>query len=163
MKNKTFLSPGIYLINKRFGKNKYYHFFSLSNYTIIVPVLRNNKFLIVSQKRIPIRGKNFEFPAGLRDKGETSIKTAERELLEETGYKNLSPLKKIANFYPDPGRVSNKAICFLADNLKKISKPEKGLKLLILSKKQIISLINKRKFNNGAHIAAFYKYLYKKK
>ena len=33
------------------------------------------------------------------NKTETSIKTAERQLLEETGYKNLSPLKKIADFY----------------------------------------------------------------
>jgi ADP-ribose pyrophosphatase len=115
--------------------------------------------LIVSQKRIPINKTNFEFPAGLIDKGETSIKTATRELLEETGYKNIKPLKKLLEFYPDPGRVSNQVTCFIAKNLKKISKPEKGIKLLICSKKEIINLISKKKFNNGSHIALFYRYL----
>ena len=159
MKKKIYLSAGVYLENKKFKKNKFYHFLSLSNYTTIIPILPNNKLLIVSQKRIPINKKNLEFPAGLIDNNDTPLKTAERELLEETGYKNTKPLKKLLEFYPDPGRVSNKVTCFIAKNLKKISKPEKGLKLFICSEKEIINLISKKKFNNGSHIALFYRYL----
>ncbi|MDC0215606.1 NUDIX hydrolase [Candidatus Pelagibacter sp.] len=163
MKKKIHLSSGIFLKNKKFKKNKYYHFFSLFDYAIIMPVLKNNKFLVISQKRIPINQNNFEFPAGLVDKNETPVETAKRELFEETGYKNTKSLKKIVEFYPDPGRISNKATGFFAKNLKKISKPEKGIKLFFFSKSEIINLIKKKKFNNAHHIAVFYKYLYDNK
>ena len=106
---------------------------------------------------------NFEFPAGLIDKKETPMKTATRELFEETGYKNTKPLMKIVEFYPDPGRISNKATGFVANNLKKISKPEKGIKLFFFSKSEIINFIKKKKFNNAHHIAVFYKYLFDNK
>ena len=53
-----------------------------------MPVLKNNKFLVISQKRIPINQNNFEFPAGLVDKNETPVETAKRELFEEVGIKS---------------------------------------------------------------------------
>ena len=48
----------------------------------------------------------------------------------------------------------------LLKNLIKIQKPEKEISVMIKSKKQIISLIKKKKFNNASHIAAFFSYLY---
>ena len=55
--------------------------------------------------------------------------------------------------------MNSKAHCFFSKKLIKIKNPEKGIKIHLLTKNEIIKLIRKNKFNNGTHIAAFYKYL----
>ena len=96
---------------------------------------------------------------GWIDRGETPNNAGQRELIEETGYKSKSKLKKLSNFYADPGRGSRIVYCFYTDKLEKIQKPEKNIIVGFKSRKQIISLIKNNKFNNASHIAAFFNYL----
>ena len=160
MKKKIKLTTGITLINKKYKKKEFYHFIDEPNNVIIVPVIKN-KFLLVKQKREPIGQKNYEFPMGWVDKGETFSQTSKRELLEETGYKSLSKPIKILEYFADPGRNSRKCVCFYTKNLKKIKKPEKNINIYFKNKKQIERLIKLRKFNNASHLAAFYYYINK--
>ncbi len=155
MKKNQKLTTGITLVNKKYKKGEFYHYFKEPNNVIVITIFKK-KFLIVKQKREPINKKNYEFPMGWIDKGESPIKAAQRELLEETGFKTLSKLKKLIEYYADPGRGSRTCICFFSKNIKKIEKPEKNINIFFKSKKQIISLIKKKKFNNASHIAAFY-------
>lgn len=54
---------------------------------VIIPLIKSrNEVIIVRQYRPPTDKFIIEFPAGLIDAGETAAMTAERELLEETGY-----------------------------------------------------------------------------
>jgi ADP-ribose pyrophosphatase len=154
------LSSGISLINKRFSKNQYYHYLKEANNVLVIPVI-NNQFIIVEQKRIPINKRNFEFPVGRVDFAETNIKAANRELLEETGYKAQKPLKKLVSFFADPGRNVRKVYCYYTKDLELVSKPEKGIKIHLVEKKKLEKLIDNKKFNNAFNIAAFYYFLYK--
>ena len=158
MKKKTQLYPRIFLINKRYKKNELYHYFDIPDVAILIPII-GKKFLLVSQKRVAINKINLEFPSGWVDLGETPIKSAARELLEETGYKSIEKPKPLIKFYEEPGRVNSKAHCYVTKKIIKINNPEKGIKIFFYTKNQIIKLISKNKFNNGTHIAAFYKYL----
>ena len=154
------LTAGITLVNKKYKKNELYHYFKEPNNVILLPIVRG-KFIIVRQKREPINKKNYEFPMGWVDKGETTIKASERELVEETGYKTLTQPKKLIEFYADPGRNVRKCICYYSKNLKRIKNPEKNISIFFKSKKQIINLIKLKKFNNASHIAAFCFYINK--
>ena len=158
MKTKQKLTAGITLVNKRYKKREFYHYFKEPNNVILIPVIKN-KFLVVKQKREPINKKNYEFPMGWIDKGETPIIASKRELLEETGYKTLSTPKKLMEFYADPGRGCRSCVCYYSRKLKKIQKPEKNINIFFKSKKQIVNLIKSKKFNNASHIAAFYCYI----
>ena len=159
MKKKQKLSYGITLINQKFKKNEFYHYFDLPNVSITLPII-NNKFLIISQKRIPINSFIYEFPSGWIDRDETAINSAKRELLEETGFKTVIELKKILEFYPEVGRMNNKVYAFYTNKLVKVNNPEKGIKNKLVSKNELIKLISKKKFNNSAHIAVFYHFLF---
>lgn len=53
---------------------------------MILPVLPSGKLLMERQFRYPLGSDFIEFPAGKRDPGEEPIQTAQRELLEETGF-----------------------------------------------------------------------------
>ena len=94
MKKKIHLSSNIFLINKKFKKNEYYHYIQDPDNVITIPILKNKKFILVFQKREPINKKNYEFPSGWVDRNEKPIKSAVRELFEETGYKSLMKPKK---------------------------------------------------------------------
>ncbi len=53
---------------------------------MIVPILDDGRLLLERQFRYPMGRVMLEFPAGKLDPGESPLRCAQRELLEETGY-----------------------------------------------------------------------------
>jgi ADP-ribose pyrophosphatase len=72
--------------------------------------------ILVRQYRLPARQYLWELPAGRLDPGETPLKAAKRELIEETGCRARN-WKKLVAFYPSPGYVAEKMTIFLATDL----------------------------------------------
>ena len=75
------------------------------------------RILLVRQYRLPARRYLWELPAGRLDEGETPLRAAKRELMEETGYRART-WKKLVVFYPSPGYVAEKMTIFLATDLR---------------------------------------------
>ena len=57
---------------------------------MIIPITKENEFVIIKQYRPAIDGFIYEFPAGLVDEGETVEEASRRELFEETGLECVS-------------------------------------------------------------------------
>ena len=144
----------ISLINKKFKKNEFYHYLKTSNLSLVIPRIKN-KYIIVSQKRIPINKINYEFPSGIVEKKETTLQSAHKQLRAETGYKPRSKLSKIITFNTEPGRLTPKITGYFTKDLIKISKPEKGIRIHLFNQRDIFKLILNQKFNNSSHIAMF--------
>jgi ADP-ribose pyrophosphatase len=164
LSNKIRLSKKIYLINTPFFSNEtkkkeLYHHIHEPNNAIILPLDKNNKFLLVKQKRLPINRSIFEFPMGYIEKNETPVDGATRELLEETGFKSLIKPTKIMTLFADPGRNSRKIHIFYSNKILKICKPEKGISVSFFSINEIDFLIKKGFFISAQHIAAYFLYL----
>ena len=83
---------------------------------VMMAVDDRNRVLLVRQYRLPARGYLWELPAGKIDDGETPLRAAKRELIEETGYR-AKTWKKLAQFWPSPGYVAEKMTIFLATDL----------------------------------------------
>ncbi len=77
----------------------------------------NNRdcFLMVRQFRHGSSSITMEFPAGLVDPGENPAAAAERELLEETGYR-ADEFVFLGKANPDPAFMNNDCHTFLAVN-----------------------------------------------
>lgn len=54
---------------------------------MVVPILPDGRLVMERQYRYPVRQTMIEFPAGKLDAGEGGLACAQRELLEETGYR----------------------------------------------------------------------------
>jgi len=81
--------------------------------------------LMIRQYRHPTGRLLWEVPAGLRDvTGEPLLATAQRELLEETGYRARDWLV-LADFFPSPGITTERVRMFLARGLTLVPESER--------------------------------------
>ena len=83
------------------------------------------RILMIRQYRHPVGRLLWELPAGLRDvAGEPLLATAERELLEETGYRARDWLV-LADFFTSPGITTERVRMFLARGLTLVPESER--------------------------------------
>jgi 8-oxo-dGDP phosphatase len=83
------------------------------------------RVLLIRQYRHPVGRLLWEIPAGLRDvAGEPLRLTAERELLEEVGYR-ASSWNVLADYYSSPGMTDERIRVYLARGLDQVPEAER--------------------------------------
>ncbi|MBN1332921.1 MAG: NUDIX hydrolase [Synergistales bacterium] len=82
----------------------------------IIPITQDDHVILVKQYRYAVSEALLEIPAGIVEKGEDPVKTASRELREETGY-DAEKLTEIGRFYTSPGFSNELLILYLAESL----------------------------------------------
>ena len=81
--------------------------------------------LMIRQYRHPVNHLLWEIPAGLRDvAGEPLLVTAQRELLEEAGYR-ARDWRVLADYYSSPGFTTERLRIFLARDLELVPPDER--------------------------------------
>jgi 8-oxo-dGTP pyrophosphatase MutT (NUDIX family) len=81
--------------------------------------------LMIRQYRHPVNKLLWEIPAGLRDiAGEPLLATAQRELLEEAGYR-ARDWRVLADYYSSPGFTTERLRIFLARDLELVPAAER--------------------------------------
>ena len=85
---------------------------------VIIPVLDNGDLVFERQFRYPLGKALLELPAGKIDPGEEVLVTAQRELLEETGY-TAEKWRHVGLVHPCVGYSNGRIEIFLAEGLQK--------------------------------------------
>jgi 8-oxo-dGTP pyrophosphatase MutT (NUDIX family) len=92
----------------------------------VVAVDEQGRVLLIRQYRHPAGAQLWEIPAGLRDvAGEPLVRTAQRELLEETGYL-AADWRVLVDYYTSPGISTERLRVFLARDLTVAPAAERG-------------------------------------
>lgn len=86
-----------------------------SNAVAILP-LNNDRCKLLKQYRYAIDQYIYEAPAGIMEPGEDPLKTAHRELIEETGFTATTIVQK-GFIYTTPGYTDERIYLFEARNL----------------------------------------------
>ncbi len=137
-----------------------FYTFNYPDWVIVVPFTKENEVVLVRQFR-PGAGKvTLEFPSGSVDPNDASISSAaERELLEETGYKGvLQDLGKMT-----VSSSTHKNICHLKLVKDCIKTQEQDLEekeileSILLTPTELFKKIEEGDFFVGVQVAAFYK------
>ena len=131
---------------------------------VAVLAIDDDEVILVNEFRYPV-GYVLEIPAGTVDKGETPLKCAKRELLEETGYK-AKKIEHLIRFFPKLGYNTQIIDCYVATELTKISEPNLDEDELITVKKikfrKLLNMIKNGKISGSYTICAALTYEFKK-
>ena len=94
---------------------------------------REGYVIMVEQDRGSF-GKLIEVPAGKVEFGEDPLKTAERELMEETGYK-ANNIKHLIDYFPSVGYSTEQINCYYSDDIKNtgIPHPDDGEEIRVVN------------------------------
>ncbi len=125
---------------------------------VMMAVDDKRRILLVRQYRLPARANLWELPAGKLDAGESALRAAKRELIEETGYR-ARRWKKLISFYPSPGYISEKMTIFLASDLtagEAQPMDDERIETHWFSAKQVEQMIHTNKIEDGKTIVGYF-------
>lgn len=80
---------------------------------VVVIAYKDGEIALIKQFRHSVRGWRWEAPRGFAESGETTIETAHREMLEETGY-SIENCKVLGEIEPDTGLTATS--CFVVSS-----------------------------------------------
>jgi ADP-ribose pyrophosphatase len=83
----------------------------------LVPMVDDGHVCLVRNRRYAVGRTLLEVPAGTIDPGESPDQTAERELLEETGYQ-AGRIRRIREWYVSPGVMNERMYLYLCEDLR---------------------------------------------
>jgi len=132
----------------------------------IIPLIEDDKIVMIKQYRYTNNVYSLEIPAGKCEGKESLIKTAKRELAEETGY-TAKNFIKLLEYYPCISYSTEKLHIFMAKDLVKKSIPpdsDEFFEVQIIKINEILKLIKKNEITDSKTILSilfFYEYYYK--
>jgi ADP-ribose pyrophosphatase len=124
LKTETIHYSGRYLGIKELDRWEYAFRTNCSGVIVLVPVTDAGELVLVEQYRVPVQGRVIELPAGLvgdnGDSEEDFLVAAQRELLEETGFRAAS-LEELLTSPSTPGMASEMITIYLASGLERVA------------------------------------------
>ncbi|PXF51113.1 MAG: ADP-ribose pyrophosphatase [Candidatus Methanophagaceae archaeon] len=109
------------------------------------------KVLLVEQYRKAVESSTLEIPAGTLEEGESAQECAERELVEETGFR-AGKMERLVEFYPSPGFSSELISIFKATGLKQVSGVEAELSVKFEGVKELLAKVRRGELKDGKTI-----------
>ncbi|MGC8765143.1 MAG: NUDIX hydrolase [Brevinematia bacterium] len=128
---------------------------------VILAFLDNEKVILERQYRYPVKKLLYELPAGKIDNfEETKIEAAQRELLEETGYK-ASNLEYLISYFPAVGYSTERIHVFKATELikeKQLLDEDEVIEIEIFSIDDCLKMIRKNEIEDAKTILSILYY-----
>ncbi|PYV34169.1 MAG: hypothetical protein DMG22_07245 [Acidobacteria bacterium] len=118
---------------------------------VVLATFADGRVLLIRQYRHPAKQSLWELVAGSIEPGETPLGAAERELLEESGYraKRLTPL---LDFLPSPGFLSEKMFLIQASGLRhSAAQPEadERISARLFTRRELIRMLRGKRIRDG--------------
>ena len=128
---------------------------------VVLPVLPDGRILLIRQYRHATRQYLWELVAGRIDNGETPLRAAARELIEETGYRAKS-FRIFLDVFPTPGFLEERMFILIAKGLTPgEAEPEEDEKMTskAFTRAQLEQMIRGNKLHDAKSVAGILYYL----
>lgn len=126
----------------------------------VIPLLADGRVIMVRQWRFGISEPTLEIPGGVVE-DESRRAAAERELIEETGYRAAS-WEHLGEVTPNPALLDNRCATWLATNLTRIGDPvgdgEEEIEVDLVPLAEVPDLIRTGAIHHALVVAAFHLY-----
>ena len=132
-----------------------FHVVESPDWAATICVTTNHELVLVEQYRHGLGGLSLELPAGVIEDKEAVAEGAERELLEETGYRG-SPAQLFWSTRPEPARGRSNAHFCIVRNAEEMQKQDlddsEDLRVVLLPLRKLSEIL--KRMDHGLHIGA---------
>jgi ADP-ribose pyrophosphatase len=146
----------------RTGKEHDFYVLDTGDWVNVVPLTSEGQIVLIHQYRHGTEEITLEIPGGMVDTSDGSPRdSAERELLEETGY-SADTFLHIGTVTPNPAILNNRCHTYLAINARPIGVPQldgsEDIEFELVDQDSIPHLVASGQITHALVIAAFYFY-----
>ena len=142
-----------------------YFVFEYPDWVMTLAVTKQGDWVLIRQYRHGIGRVYYELAAGVADPGESLLASAQRELLEETGYGG-GQWQLWIQASANPATHSNTSHIYLAEGVEKLREQDldatEDIEVVLLSTEQVRMLLSVGEVFQALHIAALWKYFAEK-
>lgn len=136
-----------------------YYVLEYPDWVNMVAITADNRFILVKQYRHGVKKDVLEIPGGVIDPGEGAPEAAQRELLEETGYR-FDTIMEIATLFPNPATSTNKTTTYLLTGGVKVQEQnlddQEEIEVILVSPSELKQLLFDNQFGQALHTAALF-------
>ena len=125
--------------------------------SLIVPFIDSGRVIMLRQYRPAVGQYLYELPAGTREKGESELACARREIIEETGFA-AGVLKRIGSIFPVPAYSTEKIAIFRAGRLSRRRRsldPDEVITSMVVTRARVRALFKRGRIRDAKTICAF--------
>jgi ADP-ribose pyrophosphatase len=122
----------------------------------LVPMVDDQHVCLIENHRYALGTKLLEVPAGTIDAGESPDQTAERELLEETGYR-AARIRRIREWYVSPGFMTERMYLFVCEGLEPgpaHHEPDERLEPVIVPWEEALAMVDDGRIEDAKSMLA---------
>jgi ADP-ribose pyrophosphatase len=127
----------------------------------VLPRTADGRFLMLRQFRAAARGWLLEIPAGTLEAGETPLRCAKRELIEETGHR-ARRWRKLGAILPAPGFCTEIIHLYLAEDLAPAHgelDDDEHLRVVSMTEREILDAVAKGRLRDAKSLCAILHWL----
>ena len=140
-----------------------YYILEYPEWVNVIAITREDHFVFIRQYRHGIQEVSYELCAGICEKEDASpLISAQRELLEETGYGN-GTWKEYMVLSPNPSTHTNLTHCFIATDVERLSdqhlEATEDLSVHLLTLQQVKDLLQEDAIKQALMAAPLWKYI----
>ena len=140
-----------------------YYILEYPNWVNVIAITKEGKFIFVRQYRHGLQDIFYELCAGVCEKEDVSpLQSAQRELLEETGYGN-GEWTEYAVLSANPSTMTNLTYCFLAKDVEPVAaqhlEATEDLSVHLLSIEEVKELLATDQIKQSLMAAPLWKYM----
>ena len=131
----------------------------------IIPITKDNKVVLIEQYRHGIDDITLEVPGGLVEEGEDPIQAAERECIEETGFRGKNCAILLGENLPNPAFLTNKCWSYVwfdceENDIQHLDGNE-DIQVVLLPLVEVRNYIEDKRINHSLVLNAFFFYFLK--
>ena len=138
-----------------------YYIFEYPDWVHTIAITDRNEFVMIKQYRHAIGRTSYELSAGICEKNESHLQSAQRELKEETGYTGGNWEHWMTNS-ANPGTHNNLVHCFLARGVVRTNEQDldetEEISVHLLSADEVLDLLTKDEILQSLHASALWKF-----